>query len=73
MRFAFCLLLCSCATATPCEPVNPVQAEQAMRVAWGKVFGGEPLGDADLQALSDAHDVLECHAERRVAETERRR
>ena len=46
------------ATVCPCE-VDPQLAGQH-RQAWIRAFEGTPLDDADLQALSDAQDFLEC-------------
>lgn len=65
-RTAAALLLAAGCTAAPdvrpCTPLDATRSQSAFVVAWGKVHAGEPLDDTDLQALSDAHDVLECHA-----------
>ena len=71
MRDTFVILIIGAASMMMgfYSPPTPAQCQcdldaqnvrHRLALAWGKAFEGEPLGDEDLQAFSEADQILKC-------------
>jgi len=55
-------MTCAAEASPRCCDYDAQGVRDRLTIAWSRAFAGEPLGDQDLQAFSDADSILKCVA-----------